>query len=169
MRTWQRELHFDEGMPDKPGGKAFPKGSISRPNFRSSSPNGLNSRKCVLSTIVRGEYEYAKEKTLVKMVMKDLQHTEYAKTMKELLQEMKVDRMIKRRIDDGGSLNESDEVDIDDGEHRNYKDTWLPSFERLKLKLISHYKERNFQSSQDREGEKSKSLPTMVSKIIDGR
>jgi hypothetical protein len=22
----QRELHFDEGMPDKPGGKAFPKG-----------------------------------------------------------------------------------------------------------------------------------------------
>jgi hypothetical protein len=35
------------------------------------------------------------------------------------------------------------------------------------LKLISHYKERKFQSSQDKEGEKSKSLPSMASKIID--
>jgi hypothetical protein len=45
------------------------------------------------------------------MVMKHVQITEYAKTLKELLQEMKVERMVKRRIDDGGNLNESDEVD----------------------------------------------------------
>jgi hypothetical protein len=36
------------------------------------------------------------------------------------------------------------------------------------LKLISHYKERKFLSSHEKEGAKSKSLPAMVSKIIDG-
>ena len=120
----------------------------------------------------RGEYEYAKEKTLVKMIIKHLQQTEYAKTIKELLQDMKVERMVKRRIEGAGNGNgndnETDEVDIDDWEHRNYQDSWLPTFERLKTKLISHYKERKFQSSQDRGGDNGRSLPSMVNKIIDG-
>ena len=62
----------------------------------------------------------------------------------------------------------TDEVDIDDWEHRNYKDSWLPSFERLKTKLISHYKERKFQSGPEKGGDNVKSLPSMVNKIIDG-
>jgi hypothetical protein len=83
---------------------------------------------------------------------------------------MKVERMDKRRIEGAGNgnENETEEMDIDDWEHRNYQDTWLPSFERLKIKLISHYKERKFQSSQERSGDNAKSLPSMVSKIIDG-
>jgi hypothetical protein len=83
---------------------------------------------------------------------------------------MKVERMVKRRIEGAGNVNENetDEMDIDDWEHRNYQDTWLPSFERLKIKLISHYKERKFQSSQDRGGDSSRSLPSMVNKIVDG-
>jgi hypothetical protein len=102
------------------------------------------------------------------MVMKHIQGTEYAKTLKDLLREMKVERMVKRRFDNGGNLKESEEDDIDDWEHHNYKDTWLPSFDRLKLTLISHYKERKFSSSNEKDGDKSKSLPAMVSKIIDG-
>ena len=38
---------------------------------------------------------------------------------------MKVERMVKRRIEGGGNANDPDEVDIDDWEHRNYKDSWL--------------------------------------------
>ncbi len=58
---------------------------------------------------------------------------------------------------------------IDDWEHRNYKDSWLPSFDRQKLNLISQYKERNYQPSRENDEDKSKSLlPSMVSKIIDG-
>lgn len=98
------------------------------------------------------------------MIIKHLQQTEYAKTIKELLQEMKVERMVKRRIEGAGNGNgndnETDEVDIDDWEHRNYQDSWLPTFERLKTKLISHYKERKFQSSQDRGGDNGRSLPS---------
>jgi hypothetical protein len=121
----QRELNFDEGVPDKPGGKAFPKGIDIESKLQKLKSKWIElTRRCPVDN--RGEYEYAKEKTLVKMVMKHLQHTKYAKTMKELLQEMKVERMIKLKIDDGGNLNESDEVDIDDWEHRNYKDSWLP-------------------------------------------
>ena len=36
------------------------------------------------------------------------------------------------------------------------------------MKLISHYKERKFNSNHEKDGDKSKSLPAMVSKIIDG-
>jgi hypothetical protein len=163
----QRELHFDEGMPDKPGGKAFPKGIDIEAKLQKLKSEWIElTQMCPVDN--RGEYEYAKEKTLVKMVMKHIQITEYAKTLTVLLQEMKVERMVKRRFENGGNLDESDEVDIDDWEHRNYKDTWLPSFERLKSKLISHYKERKFNSSHEKEGDKSKSLPAMVSKIIDG-
>ena len=163
----QRELHFDAGMPDKPGGKPFPKGIDIEAKLQSLKSESVElTRMCPLEN--RGEYEYAKEKTLVKMIIKHLQQTEYAKTIKELLQEMKVERMVKRRIEGGGNANDPDEVDIDDWEHRNYKDSWLPSFERLKTKLISHYKERKFQSNQERGGDNSKSLPSMVNKIIDG-
>ena len=163
----QRELHFDAGMPDKPGGKPFPKGIDIEAKLQSLKSESVElTRMCPLEN--RGEYEYAKEKTLVKMIIKHLQQTEYAKTIKELLQEMKVERMVKRRIEGGGNANDPDEVDIDDWEHRNYKDSWLPSFERLKTKLISHYKERKFQSNQERGGDNSRSLPSMVNKIIDG-
>ncbi len=145
----QRELQFDEGMSDKPGGKAFPKGIDIEAKLQKLKSEWIElTQMCPVDN--RDEYEYAKEKTLVKLVMKHIQGTEYAKTLKDLLQEMKVERMVKRRIDNGGNLNESDEVDIDDWEHRNYKDTWLPSFERLKLKQISHYKERKFNSSHEK-------------------
>ncbi len=86
----QRELHFDAGMPDKPGGKPFPKGIDIEAKLQSLKSESIKlTRMCPLQN--RGEYEYAKEKTLVKMIIKHLQQTEYAKTIKELLQEMKVE------------------------------------------------------------------------------
>ncbi len=84
---------------------------------------------------------------MVKVIMKHIQQTEYVRPLKELLQEMKVERMVKRKIEGGGDQGDVDEVDIDDWEHRNYKDSWLPSFERLRMKLMSHYKERKYQGN----------------------
>ena len=101
--------------------KAFPKGIDIEAKLQKLKSEWIElTQMCPVDN--RGEYEYAKEKTLVKMVMKHIQNTEYAKTLTVLLQEMKVERMVKRRFDNGGNLDESDEVDIDDWEHRNYKD-----------------------------------------------
>ena len=155
-------MHFDAGMPDKPGGKPFPKGIDIEAKLQSLKSESVElTRMCPVEN--RGEYEYAKEKTLVKMIIKHLQQTEYARTIRELLQEMKVERMVQRRIEGGGNANDVDEVDIDDWEHRNYKDSWLQSFERLKTKLISHYKERKFQSGQEKGGKQCK-VPTFYGK-----
>jgi hypothetical protein len=105
----QRELHF--------GGKSFPKGIDIEAKLQKLKSEWIElTQMCPVDN--RCEYEYAKEKTLVKMVMKHIQSTEYAKTLKDLLQEMKVERIVKRTIDNGGNLDESDEVDIDDWEHR---------------------------------------------------
>ncbi len=75
--------------------------------------------------------------------------------------------MVKRKIEGGGDQGDVDEVNIDDWEHRNYKDSWLPSFERLRMKLMSHYKERKYQGNQRHDEDKRNSLPSMVNKIVD--
>ncbi len=77
-------MHFDAGMLDEPGGKAFPKGIDIEAKLQSLKSESVElTRMCRVEN--RGEYEYAKEKTLVKMVIKHLQQTEYAKTIKELI------------------------------------------------------------------------------------
>ena len=77
----QRELHFDAGMPDKPGAKPFPKGIDIEAKLQSLKSESIElTRMCPVGN--RGEYEYAKEKTLVKMIIKHLQQTEYSKTIK---------------------------------------------------------------------------------------
>ena len=162
----ERELLFDEGLPDKPGGKAFPKGVDIEVKLRQIKSEWIElTRMCPVED--RSTYEYAKERTMVKVIMKHIQQTEYARPLKELLQEMKVERMVKRKIEGGGEQGDVDEIDIDDWEHRNYKDSWLPSFERLRTKLISHYKERKYLGNQRQDDDKKRSLPSMVNKIID--
>ena len=85
----------------------FLKELILRLNYKASKSESIElTRMCPVGN--RGEYEYAKEKTLVKMIIKHLQQTEYAKTIKELLQEMKVERMVKRRIERAGNANENE-------------------------------------------------------------
>jgi hypothetical protein len=61
----QRELHFDEGMPDKPGEKAFPKGIDIEAKLQKLKSEWIElTQMCPVDN--RGEYEYAKEKTLAK-------------------------------------------------------------------------------------------------------
>ena len=154
----ERELLFDEGLPDKPGGKAFPKGVDIEVKLRQIKSEWIElTRMCPVED--RSTYEHAKERTMVKVIMKHIQQTEYARPLKELLQEMKVERMVKRKIEGGGEQGDVDEIDIDDWEHRNYKDSWLPSFERLRTKLISHYKERKYLGNQRQDDDKKRSLP----------
>ncbi len=43
----RREKIFDAGMPDKPGGKAFPKGILWKRNLIDSKLSGFNSPSCV--------------------------------------------------------------------------------------------------------------------------
>jgi hypothetical protein len=59
----QRQLHFDEGMPDKPGGKVFPKGIDIEAKLQKLKSEWIElTQMCPVDN--RGEYEYAKEKTL---------------------------------------------------------------------------------------------------------
>ena len=44
----ERELLFDEGLPDKPGGKAFLRVLTLKSSYVRSSLNGLSSPECVL-------------------------------------------------------------------------------------------------------------------------
>ncbi len=67
-------------MPDKPGGKPFPKGIDIEAKLQILKSESIElTRMCPVGN--RGEYEYAKEKTLVKMIIKHLQQTEYVATL----------------------------------------------------------------------------------------
>ncbi len=87
-----------KGCLTSPAEKAFSKGIDIEAKLQKLKSEWIElTQMCPVDN--RGEYEYAKEKTLIKMVMKHIQGTEYVKTLKDLFQEMKVERMVKRRID----------------------------------------------------------------------
>ena len=164
-----REKIFESGMPAKANEPAFPKGIDIEAKLRELHAEWVKLKE-MCPEIDRATYEYGKESTLVKIIMKHLQHTEYARPMKDLLLEIKLQRQLVRAVkngdDDDG--NRSDE-DIEDWEYRNYKDGWVPSYKRLHAKLISHYKEVKFNRKgpkSDRDGDESgkKRLPTMLVK-----
>ncbi len=73
----RREKIFDARMPDKPGGKAFPKGTDMEDKL-----DRLKAEWVQLTLMCpaehRKDYEYAKEAYLVKMVVKHITNiTEY--------------------------------------------------------------------------------------------
>ena len=97
----------------------------------------------------RATYQYSKESELVKICLKHLGHTEYDPAIKELLNEIKFDRKLARAVGDGRV--DDDEANVEDWEYRNYKDGWVPNFEKLKeKKLVSTYKEAKYSSSSSK-------------------
>jgi hypothetical protein len=164
-----REKVFEAGMPVKGCEQPFPKGIDIEAKLRELHAEWIKLKE-ICPEEDRASYEYGKESTLVKIIMKHLQHTEYARSVKDLLLEIKLQRQLVRavrnnEVDNG---NQSDD-DIEDWEYRNYKDGWVPSYKRLHAKLTSQYKEMKFNKKVpkgDKDGNESSSkrLPAMLTK-----
>ncbi len=84
----------------------------------------------------RAEYKYGKESELVKICIKPLKPTEYDVAVRELLNDIKFDRKLVRAV--SGDEGNDEEFNVEDWEHRNYKDGWLLTFEKLREKLVSY-------------------------------
>ncbi len=82
----------------------------------------------------------------MKMVVKHMTNTEYYPAYERLLHKIEAARIAKRAA---GNVNllESEEVDREDWEQRNYQDGWLPSFHALYSKLVDFWKEKTYGSS----------------------
>ncbi len=77
-------------------------------------------------------------------------------TIKDLLMEIKFDRKLKRAALNGDGVDEED-IDLEDWDYRNFKDGWIPTFKRLRRKLVNYYKDKKF-NKQSEEGPKAKLL-----------
>jgi len=139
-----REDTFDLGMPTQAGAAAFPKGIDIVKKLRA-----LNVERMDLGELCppedRDTYLHAQEKYMVKMIMRLLAGGEFDKPIKDLLLEIKFERKIERA---GRPVNEDEvdeeDIDIEDWDYRNFKEGWVPTFKRLRSKLINFYKEKKF-------------------------
>ncbi len=114
----------------------------------------------------KATYQYAKESELVKVCLKHLRHSEYDQTIKELLNDIKFDRKLARAMA-GGNADDLDDANMEDWEYRNYKDDWVPSFEKLREKLVSHYKEVKYHKINNHDDDvDKKSLPALITKSV---
>ena len=77
------------------------------------------------------------------------------------MNKIEVARIAKRAVGNGNLLD-TEEVDREDWEQRNYQDGWLPSFDALYSKLVDFWKEKTYGSRSEEVAEKSQSLPSMV-------
>ncbi len=66
-----------------------------------------------------------------------------------------------------GDGADDEAANVEDWEYRNYKDGWVPTFERLRDKLVSWYKESKYHNltSKDESAER-KSIPAMLTKAV---
>ena len=160
-----RETVFENGLPEK-GKKPFYKGVDIEAKLRQMKQEWTEIvQMCPAEN--RATYQYAKESELVKICLKHLRHTEYDQAIKELLNEIKFDRKLARAIagDNGG---DDEEANVEDWEYRNYKDGWVPTFEKLREKLVSTYKEAKYnnQSSSKEEAYERRNIPTLLTKAL---
>ena len=131
----------------------------------------------------RPTYEYGKEITLVKIVVKHLRGSDYEDSLNSLLQETKIQKKIAQtmpRMNAAGTRLEvpaenAEELSTDDWEFRNYSDAWLPSWNQLRSKLVSDFKNKEFAKDAkksggggNKTGDQSKKLPAMLLKSIQG-
>jgi hypothetical protein len=158
-----REEIFENGMPEK-GKKVFPKGIDIEAKLRQLF--------CEWQELVllcpeenKDTYKYAKESELVKICLKHLKHTEYDQTIKELLNDIKFDRKLARAMA-GGNVEDAEDDILEDWEYRNYKDDWVPSFEKLRDKLVSHYKEAKYNKASKDDDQDKQALPAMLTKAL---
>jgi hypothetical protein len=162
-----REFIYESGMPEKSGKAVFYNGINMDKKLRELAAEKRNlSSMCPEAK--RGEYEFAKESTLVKIVLKYLRGTEFHETAKKLLSEIKVLKKAQAMIpvyDNHGDLqlpDSSANTDLrDDWDFRNYDTRWLPTWDSLRSALVADWKEASFEGG--RPGEKKGSqIPTMM-------
>jgi hypothetical protein len=159
-----REEIFENGMPEK-GKRPFPKGIDIEAKLRQLYKEWQELLQ-LCPEENKATYQYAKESELVKICLKHLRHTEYDQTIKELLNDIKFDRKLARAMA-GGNAEDMDDANMEDWEYRNYKDDWVPSFEKLREKLVSHYKEVKYHKNNHHEEDADrKSLPALLTKSV---
>jgi hypothetical protein len=156
-----REKKFDLCMPKTESSLAFPKGVNIANKLRA-----LNVERMALGLLCPDEdretYLYAKENYMVKNILKLLREGEYELPITQLLNDIRVDRKLERG---GQNANRDDEedVDLEDWDYRNFKEGWIPSFKRLRIKLVNFYKDKKFNKKSD-DIPKSQKLPSMLVK-----
>ena len=164
-----RQERFEAGMPKTNGAMAFPANVHMANKLRE-----LEAERVALWKMCppdkRDKYEYGKEATLVKIVLRHLRSSDYADCVRTLLQEIKVKRELLASIPVLNAVTGQLELpqtlsvkneNTDDWDYRNFHDDWLPTWDSLKSKLISVWKERTFsQTSKDGKGATGR-LPIM--------
>jgi hypothetical protein len=158
-----REEIFENGMPDK-GKKVFPKGVDIEAKLRQLFRE-WQELVLLCPEENKATYKYAKESELVKICLKHLKHTEYDATIKELLNDIKFDRKLARAMA-GGNAEDAEDDNLEDWEYRNYKDDWIPSFEKLRDKLVGRYKEMKYDKVSHNEDDDRQSLPAMMTRAV---
>ena len=162
-----REQRYSDGMPKSKNQPAFPANVNMEDKLRELQAERIDLWKmCVPSK--RDAYEYGKESTLVKLVLKHLRNTKYDEAIEKLLSEIKIRQQLKAMMpvfDPGTGTfvlpDPAAAANTDDWEYRNYSDDWLPSWLELKSKLISEYKLRQFSAGCKDESSSGK-LPVML-------
>ena len=166
-----RESVYESGMPEKDGKAVFYNNINMDKKLREMAAKRRNLT-VMCPEAKRKDYSFAKESTLVKLVLKHLRGTEFHETAKKLLSEIKVLKKAQAMIPVHNSRGELQLPDTDatadlrdDWDFRNYDTRWLPSWDSLRSALVADYKEASFVGGM--QGDKSKSkqsqqLPTMM-------
>ena len=179
-----RELRFQNGMPRSQGEAPFYPGVNTQNKLRELAAERTALWK-MCAEDKRALYEWGKEVSLVKIVMKYIRGTEYEPCVEALLQEIKIQKQVAKSVPTvnaaGTGLVMPDastmELSTDDWEFRNYSDAWLPSWDQLRTKLVSTYKtiefrkEESLQSSGGqavggKNNNNQRKLPTMLVKEV---
>ena len=179
-----REARYQDGMRRSADEKPFYKG-VNVPNKLRELAAERTALWKMCAEDKRGVYEWGKEKSLVKIVMKHTRSTEYEPCIEALLQEIKIQKQVAKSVPKmnaaGTGLVMPDPTEMavstDDWEFRNYSDAWLPSWEQLRSKLVATYKSKQFRKAEKEtdpgsaggnggNGSSSRKLPVMLMKEI---
>jgi hypothetical protein len=150
-----REARYQEGMRRTADEKPFFKGVNVPHKLRELAAERTALWK-MCAEDKRGMYEWGKEKSLVKIVMKHTRSTEYEPCVEALLQEIKIQKQVAKSVPKmnaaGTGLVMPDPAEMavstDDWEFRNYSDAWLPSWDQLRTKLVATYKSKQFRKAE---------------------
>ena len=94
-----------------------------------------------------------------------MRHSEFGQAIKEILNEIKFDRKLERAIAGDGA--DGNKANVEDWEYRNYMDGWVPTFEKLRDKLVSWFKESKYNSQMSKDDPSEKhTIPAMLTKAV---
>ena len=172
-----RQERFEAGMPANAGGIPFPNGVNMINKLRELEAERVALYKLCPSDR-RKDYEWGKETTLVKIVLRHLRPTVYSTCVKALVADVKLKMDVKASIPVWNDLlgeyavPDSAGHNTEDWDYRNYHEDWLPKWSDLKSKLVSEFKEKQFQTAGSHKGNQSnhdgKPLPTMYMPGVSG-